>query len=464
MTKCAIYCRISRDRIGAGLGVERQVQDCRELAARLGLTVAEVFIDNDISASGKKKRPEYDRMLADIAAGRVDAVLAWHTDRLHRKPAELEEYITACDARGIPTYTVKAGALDLTTPSGRLVARQLGAVAKFESEHAAERQQRKKLETAAAGEWAGGRRPYGFDADGITIRSDEACIVAEETDAILLGSSLRGRSARLNAAGHVTTTGRPFTPSALRRILIRPRNAGLREHRGQIVGKAAWPAIVAEEKWRAVAALLTDPARRTNAGRSPRWLLSGVARCWACDEPVIVTRASAPRRPTPSYTCRAGKHVVRNAAELDAYVCMVMRAGLNRPGWAELTRPAAPEIDLAALNAEEIELQQRLDALADDITLKERVLARRTQALEKRLAEITEQKAAAGRGWALSGVADAPDPGAAFDRLDLDRKRAIIQLLLTITINRAPKGRPAGWRAGESYFDPDSVTITKRDA
>ena len=46
----AIYARISRDREGAGLGVERQEADCRALAERLGWDVVAVYVDNDISA------------------------------------------------------------------------------------------------------------------------------------------------------------------------------------------------------------------------------------------------------------------------------------------------------------------------------------------------------------------------------------------------------------------------------
>ncbi|MER5688882.1 hypothetical protein [Streptomyces sp. NPDC002205] len=34
--RAAIYCRISQDRGGAGLGVARQEEDCRALCARLG--------------------------------------------------------------------------------------------------------------------------------------------------------------------------------------------------------------------------------------------------------------------------------------------------------------------------------------------------------------------------------------------------------------------------------------------
>src|SRR4051812_38035042 len=82
--RAVVYVRISRDRVGAGLGVERQEQDCRLLAARVGAEVVQVFVDNDLSAFSGKPRPGYQSLLAAIAAGSVDTVLAWHTDRLHR--------------------------------------------------------------------------------------------------------------------------------------------------------------------------------------------------------------------------------------------------------------------------------------------------------------------------------------------------------------------------------------------
>ena len=57
--QAAIYTRISKDREGAGLGVERQRADCQELAGRLRWTVVEVFSDNDISAYSGRTRPGY---------------------------------------------------------------------------------------------------------------------------------------------------------------------------------------------------------------------------------------------------------------------------------------------------------------------------------------------------------------------------------------------------------------------
>src|SRR4051794_12379321 len=177
MRHVAIYVRISDDREGAGLGVARQEADCRQRAELLGWSVADVYVDNDLSAYSGRPRPQYARLLADLRSGRADAVLAWHTDRLHRSPKELEEFIDVCETRGVAVETVKAGPVDLSTPAGRAVARTLGAWARYESEHKAERNRRKALELAEAGKLSGGgTRPYGYNDDRLTIREDEAAI------------------------------------------------------------------------------------------------------------------------------------------------------------------------------------------------------------------------------------------------------------------------------------------------
>ena len=53
-----MYARISEDREGAGLGVERQLEDQCVLFGQLGLRLAGVYADNDLSAfTGKPRRP-----------------------------------------------------------------------------------------------------------------------------------------------------------------------------------------------------------------------------------------------------------------------------------------------------------------------------------------------------------------------------------------------------------------------
>lgn len=78
-------------------------------------------------------------MMTMLTARTADVVLCWHADRLHRSNAELEDYINVVEPRDITTETVKAGMIDLNTPVGRMVARQLCTIARYESEHRAER-------------------------------------------------------------------------------------------------------------------------------------------------------------------------------------------------------------------------------------------------------------------------------------------------------------------------------------
>ena len=100
MPTAAIYARISSDPRGEGLGVERQIADCEALAASMGWTVHDHYVDNDVSACSGKARPEYQRLCEDLKAGTVDAVVVWHPDRLHRHPRELEDFMALCDAAG----------------------------------------------------------------------------------------------------------------------------------------------------------------------------------------------------------------------------------------------------------------------------------------------------------------------------------------------------------------------------
>jgi site-specific DNA recombinase len=463
--RAAIYTRISRDRIGAGLGVQRQEQDCRELVRGQGWTVAAVHTDNDLSAYSGKPRPGYRQMLDDIEAGLVDVVVAWHTDRLHRSPVELEDYIAISDRRGIPTHSVKAGPLDLATPSGRLVARQLGAVARYEVEHAIERQKRSKDQAAAAGEWKGGRRPFGYEADGVTVRPPEAAIVSDATDAILAGDSLRSIAAGLNARGILTSTGRPWKPTELRRVLQRPRNAGLMEHRGKVVGKARWPALVDENRWRAVNSILNDPARRTSTSSARRWMLSGVATCGICDGPIICSRSSARRNTGASYVCREFKHVVRVASELDSYISDIVVERLSRPDAAGLLTVGTPDEAADRLRAADA-LRERLDALAvafADGQIDARQLAAGSQRLRADLDKLEADIAEAGTGTVLAELAPGtPGVEERWLALPVSRQSAITDALLTVVLNKSSRGRRPGWRPGESYFDPRSVEVTPK--
>jgi site-specific DNA recombinase len=457
--QAAIYVRISEDKTGAGLGIERQEADCRALAGRLGWDVVEpIYSDNDVSAYSGKPRPGYRRLLADLRTGVADAVLCWHTDRLHRSPVELEEYIEVCQPREIPTQTVKAGPLDLATPSGRLMARQLGAYARFESEHHSDRAKRARLQAATDGRWLGGLRPFGYGTDGMTVIEAEAEAIRWMAAEVLAGTSLRAIARKLNAEGIFTSQGRPWTPRAVAWLLRRPRNAALSQHHGEPIGPARWPAILDSDTWRGVVAVLGDPARNTTTSRARRWLLSGLALCGVCGEPVRSSVAVWGDRRLPSYVCPAN-HVRRNAAELDDLVEAVVVERLSRPDAAELLAPDQTG-DVAALHAQDAGLRARLDELGrlfGDGVIDALQLASGTASIRTQREDITASLAAASRGSVLAGVADAADPAEVWEGLDLSRRRAIVDVLLEVTILRAKRG--GARRKGETTFDPASVAI-----
>ncbi len=160
--RAAIYTRISRDDQGDRLGVQRQEQDCREYVKSRGWKLAKVYEDNDLSAYNCKARPAYRQLIEDLKTGTINSVIAWHPDRLHRSPRELEEFIEVVERANCRVETVRAGLLDFSTPTGKLVARQLGSIASYESEHKAERIRRKHKELAEAGKDVGAGRPFGY--------------------------------------------------------------------------------------------------------------------------------------------------------------------------------------------------------------------------------------------------------------------------------------------------------------
>lgn len=463
-----VYARISEDRAGAGLGVERQERDCRELADRLGWRVVDVLADNDISAYSGKPRKGYRALLEQLEHGSATGVLAWHTDRLHRSPVELERYIAVCESRNVVTHTVQAGPLDLATPSGRMVARQLGAVARYESEHKAERIRAARRQAAREGRWSGGVRPFGFEPDGVTIRPREAEIIAQATDAILRGESLRSVVKWVNATGLRTTFGRlDWDAISFKDVLLRPRNAGLMFYKGEEVGRASWSPIVDEDQWRALVSVLTDPTRRTSTGNRVRWLGSGLYVCGApdCGQPSLRVSTvgggsrTATRRP-PAYRCRVpgAGHVVRAAEPVDQLVVGAILERLSRPDVRDLLVPRGPAVDVNALRGKADVLRTRLDELAvkfADGALTASQLAAGTDRLRAKLADIEAEIADSVTPGPLDAIATAAEPAAVWAQLDMPRRRGVLDALMTVTVLPSPKGR----RPDGGYFDPATVRI-----
>ena len=75
----------------------------------------------------------------------------------------------------------------------------------------------------------------------MTVREDEAAEIRRLAHAVICGQSLRSLALELNERGVPTVKGKRWASSHLRSMLLRPRLAGLRQHRGKIVAKGSGP-------------------------------------------------------------------------------------------------------------------------------------------------------------------------------------------------------------------------------
>jgi site-specific DNA recombinase len=443
-----VYLRQSLDRDGSGLAVARQRKDCLALCETRGWEPIE-YVDNDTSASSGKVRPAYVRMLADVAAGRLGAVVAWDLDRLHRRPIELEHFIDLADRHRLALATV-GGDADLSTDNGRLFARIKGAVARGEIERKSARQKRANLQRAEMGSPPpGGRRAVGYEPSGMELRESEARFIRDGYRHLLGGASLRGIAAQWNAAGFTTAIGGPWRPDGVRYTLRNPRNAAIVVHRGEEFGSGRWPAIVPEHTYRAAVALLDDPSRRTTPSTARRYLLAGLARC-ECGAAVITGRTQRGQR---TYRCGQTRgHLSRAAAPIDELVAALVVGRLSRPDAVDLLSTPEDGVDVGALREEASALRTRLGELSDlfaDGTITAAQLTRGTERARARLGAVETQMADVGRFPVLGELVSADDVQAAWDDLDLDRRRAAIDTLMLVTL--LPPGR------GARVFDPRTV-------
>ena len=455
--RAAIYTRISKDKTGQEAGVDRQLKACTDLADQLDWVIVETFTDNDISAYSGKARPDFERLLDAMKRCQVDALICWHTDRLYRRLGDLARLLDV--ASGMEIRTVQGGDIDLSNANGKMVAGILGMVSMNESEHHAERRREANLARAKAGAWcATGIRPFGYDKTGVPLEP-EASLIRQAAKDILSGKSLHSIARDWNAAGHTTVKGVAWTNLHVSRVLRNPRIAAKRVHQGTIVGPGDWEAILDETTWNRLTAILHDPTRKKAAAFTRRYLLSGVARCGICGNPLYASHPHGKDKGM-AYTCRPTVHLGRNGAKVDELVEAVVLGYLDRQG----VSGAAPQDDegLAELHEQRKALVAQKDQLGTlfgqhiiDITQLENAsveLKAQIAEIDRRLAEATRISPAA----MLLGDGQDEDSSLIdlWEAASPDTRSRIVAALMEVIVHPAPKG--------VRTFNPDLIEINWR--
>ncbi len=128
--RCALYARVSTSR---DQSPALQLDELRHLAAQRGWELVGEYVDVGVSGA-KDRRPQLDRMMAEVLRGRIDVVAVWRFDRFARSVRHLVLALDDFRARGVDFVSASDG-IDTSTPAGRFTFHVIAGVAELEREN-----------------------------------------------------------------------------------------------------------------------------------------------------------------------------------------------------------------------------------------------------------------------------------------------------------------------------------------
>lgn len=463
--------------------LEDHVRRCVERVERQDDTVVGPFKDDGISGYARKVRPGYEAMLAALAAGEADAIIAVRYDRLLRDPREgirLSEVLDAADVTDL--LFIEEADIDHGTAAGRSEVRKRADAATYYSDSLGEKVRGSKSRIAWDGRWCGAA-PYGYDTvddhpnrrDGVTLVENpaEADVIREALALVKAGDNVNKVAMKLRARGFTTGWGKSWTSKALRRALLSPAIAGLASLNGEVLrGDDGEPVPV---QWQPIItsadhALLKERLAVGSVDRHPdgvnmRHPLAGILRCGLCGTQMYgATLGARSGKPGKSrYTCSTerggcGKISVTSAFVEPETVTWAL-TGLLAEGRAPVAEGVAADVHAAAA--------AELSSIAADraaLNGAARLLPKATVAAA--LADLKKRERAAKASLARP-VAVAFDPRAVAETIKArwdayqagDRDSAeLLHDEVALVIDRITVA-PIKPGSRKNVFDPDRLTI-----
>jgi len=281
--RAAIYTRKSTS---AGLeqefnSLDAQREACADYAKRQGWTVVATYDDGGFTGANID-RPAFQRLLADVDAGKLDVVVVYKVDRLSRSLLDFARVLERFNDHNVSFVSVTQN-FSTANALGKLTLNMLMSFAEFEREMIAERTRDKIVAARRKGKWTGGTVPIGYYAVDrkLVKNAPEALVVREVFDLYESHRSVLGVVRDLRARGRKRRKGE-WTKDAVLRVLSNPLYAGLIAAAGDL-HPAEHEAIVAREQFERVRQLLAGHvARPPRPGKNPAYLLRGLLYCGVC--------------------------------------------------------------------------------------------------------------------------------------------------------------------------------------
>lgn len=457
--RAVIYCRVSQDDSGHHRSVTEQEAECRQQCDREGWDVGEVIVDNDIGASRHSRgtRTGFARLREVLTPG--DVLVTWEASRAGRNLADYVELRELCADRGVPWFY--SGRLhDMDDGDGRFMTGLDALVAEKASEETRDRVLRSKRALAAAG------KPSGKLAYGYRIVRDEhtgrpleripdpatAPIVREIVARVIAGEALSAIARDLSARAVPPVRPRPandqrapWTIHTVRALAQNPTYAGLRVHRGEVVGEAAWEPLVSRGEHAQAVAILAEPGRRMHRGTEPKYLLTGIGFCECGSRLRVMNPGRGKGR--LGYICSGNLSFAtgrRNCASrrMDRVDPYVIESVIRRLEGQELIDDLAGHDDeYAAALTEIAALRERLDGFTDAAAAGELSPSALARVEQRLLPQIAAAEATA-RGLVRSPlVAGLMGPGARqrWKALSIAEQRDVVRALVEVVLHPVGK-------------------------
>jgi len=384
--RCAIYTRKSTE---DGLEQEFNSLDAQRLAAEAYVTsqkesgwvcLPERYDDGGYSG-GNTDRPAFQKIMADVEAGKIDCILVYKIDRLSRSLIDFAKIMETLERCNVSLVSVTQQ-FNTTTSMGRLTLNILFSFAQFEREIISERTRDKIAAARRKGKWTGGPPVLGYDCarersgGRLLVNKAEAEQVREIFRMYLREGTLSATVKAIHARGwrtkrYVTAAGRQrngadFNKSTLQKMLTNVIYLGKMPYKGEIFD-GEHEAVVDEDLFGRVQGLLRH--NRVTGGKAIRnksgALLKGLVRCKHCG-------------------CAMSHHfATRGNKRYRYYVC----GYAQKHGWRECPSPSLPAKELEDFVVEQIK------GLGKDPTILAEAL-RATQAhMEAEIADMERQRA-----------------------------------------------------------------------
>jgi len=322
--RCAIYTRKSTEE---GLEQEFNSLDAQYEACAAyvmsqrheGWDLVKDRYDDGGFSGGTMERPGLQRLLADVAAGKVQVIVLYKIDRLTRSLTDFSRIVEVLDKAGASFVSVTQS-FNTTTSMGRLMLNVLLSFAQFEREVTGERIRDKIAASKKKGMWMGGPVPLGYEVQDrkLVVNEGEAATVRHIFERYVeigagqpLLDELREQGIRTKRRVYKDGTVRgdvPFTRGSLFHLLKNRIYRGEMVHKGK-ANPGEHEAIIDEDLWERVqlriAENTVDRKFRRNAKEAS--LLAGM----------IVDGLG--RKMSPSHTVRKAKryrYYVTHASEI----------------------------------------------------------------------------------------------------------------------------------------------------